>query len=143
MDQLDDELLQLADAGTVRYSDLAKKTGEPLSTVHMRMKKLEREGLIRHYKGEIDWKKAGFPITAYIFITIDVDLLKKIRKSQDELLEELLGVVYVRDGSLITGDADILIKVIARSSEHLKELLLGHIDSKAGVVRTRTALALD
>lgn len=142
MDQLDDELLQLADGGTIRYSDLARKTGEPLSTVHMRMKKLEREGFIRHYRGDIDWKRAGFPITAYIFITIDVDLLKKIRKSQDDLLRELLGVVYVRDGSLITGDADILVKIIARSSDHLKELLMDHIDSKAGVVRTRTMLVL-
>ena len=142
MDQLDDELLQLADGGTIRYSDLARKTGEPLSTVHMRMKKLEREGFIRHYRGDIDWKRAGFPITAYVFITIDVDLLKKIRKSQDNLLRELLGVVYVRDGSLITGDADILVKVMARSSDHLKELLMDHIDSKAGVVRTRTMLVL-
>lgn len=142
MDQFDDELLQLVDSGVTRYSELAKKTNSPMSTVHIRMKKLEKDGIITRYRGDIDWKKAGFPITAYVFITIDVDLLKKMKKSQDELLKELMGVAYVRDGSLITGDADILVKIIARSSDHLKELLLGHIDSKAGVVRTRTALVL-
>jgi hypothetical protein len=36
----------------------------------------------------------------------------------------------------------MLIKIIARSSEHLKELLLSYIDSKAGVVRTKTMLVL-
>ncbi|MDE1823494.1 MAG: Lrp/AsnC family transcriptional regulator, partial [Candidatus Micrarchaeota archaeon] len=129
--------------GTTRYSDLAKKTGSPLSTVHVRMKKLEKERVIEHYKGEIDWKKAGYPITAYIFVNIDVDLLKKIHKTQDDLLDELLEHMYIREGSLITGEADILLKVIAKSSEHLKEILLGFIDSKHGVVKTKTSLVLD
>lgn len=137
-----EDLLSLVDSGTIKYTDLARKLKLPLSTVHFRMKKLEKEGLIRYYKGEIDWKKVGFPIAAYIFITIDVDLLKKIDKSQDDLLKELLGIIYVREGSLITGDADMMVKIIARSSEHLKDLLLNHIDSKEGVVRTRTMLVL-
>ncbi len=142
MEELSDELIQLVDEGTIKYTDLARKLGVPLSTVHFRMKKLEREGVIRHYKGEIDWRKAGFLITAYVFVNIDVDLLKKIHKSQDELLKEFGSILYVRDGNLITGDADMLLKIIARNPEHLKEILLKHIDSKQGVVRTKTMLVL-
>ena len=93
-------------------------------------------------RDEIDWKKAGFPIAAYIFVNIDVDLLKKIDKSQDDLLKEFMSIFYVRDGALITGDADILLKIIAKSSEHLKDILLNAIDSREGVVRTKTMLVL-
>ncbi len=142
MDEASEDLLGLVDSGTVKYTEISRKLNLPLSTVHFRMKKLENDGTIMHYRGEIDWKKAGFPIAAYVFITIDVDLLKKIKKSQDQLLRELMDIIYVREGALITGDADMLIKIIARSSEHLKELLLSYIDSKAGVVRTKTMLVL-
>jgi DNA-binding Lrp family transcriptional regulator len=142
MDEFNDEIIELVDAGTIKYTDLARKLKVPLSTVHFRIKKLEKEKVIRHYRAEIDWKKAGFPITAYIFVNIDVDLLKKIEKSQDELLGEFLSMFYVRDGALITGDADIILKIIAKSSEHLKEILLKGIDAKEGVVRTKTMLVL-
>lgn len=143
MDELTEEIIVKLDSGTVKYTDIAKKLNAPLSTIHFRMKKLEKEGVIRNYKGEIDWKKAGYPITAFIFVNIDVDLLKKIHKTQDDLLRELLGLMYIREGSLITGEADILLKVIAKSSEHLKEILLGFIDSKHGIVKTKTSLVLD
>lgn len=142
MDELTEEILAKIDSGTVKYTALAKKLNVPLSTIHFRVKKLEKEKVVRYYKGEIDWKKAGYPITAYIFVNIDVDLLKKIHKTQDDLLKELMSLVYIREGSLITGEADILLKVIVKSSEHLKEILLNFIDSKHGVVKTKTTLVL-
>lgn len=142
MDEFNEDLIALADSGTIKYTNIARKLKVPLSTVHFRIKKLEREGIIMNYRAEIDWKKAGFPITAYVFVNIDVDLLKKIGKSQDELLKEFLSLFCVRDGALITGDADIVLKIMARSSDHLKEVLLNGIDSKEGVVRTKTMLVL-
>ncbi len=142
MDEFSEDLITLVDSGTTKYTDIARKLKLPLSTVHFRIKKLEKEGVIRHYRAEIDWKKAGFPLTAFVFVNIDVDLLKKIEKSQDALLKEFRNLLYVRDGELITGDADILLKIIAKSSEHLKEILLNEIDAKEGVVRTKTMLVL-
>ena len=143
MDQLDEELLQLVDGGIIRYSALAKKTGSPLSTVHIRMKKLEQNKVIKNYKGEVDWKKAGLPLTAFIFIDIDVNLLRGIKKTQDKMLKELLSLQYVREGCVITGEADLLVKVIAKDSTHLKDILLNHIDNVQGVVRTKTVVVLD
>jgi DNA-binding Lrp family transcriptional regulator len=142
MDEIDEELLHEVDAGTIKYTALAKKLNAPLSTVHFRMKKMEKEGVIRRYKGEVDWKKAGFPLTAFIFVNIDVNLLKKIGKSQEKLLRELLGTAYVREGYIITGDEDMLLKVIAKDSAHLKDTLLNHIDAKEGVVKTKTVIVL-
>jgi DNA-binding Lrp family transcriptional regulator len=143
MDEIDEELIQAVDSGTIKYTALAKKTNAPLSTVHFRMKRLEKDGVIRHYKGEIDWKKAGFPLTAFIFVNTDVNLLKKLGKSQERLLKELLSTAYVREGYVITGDEDILLRVIAKDSTHLKETLLNHIDAKEGVVKTKTVIVLN
>jgi DNA-binding Lrp family transcriptional regulator len=143
MDEIDEELIHNIDSGVVKYTALAKKLNAPLSTVHFRMKKMENEGVIKFYKGEIDWKKAGFPLTAFIFVNTDVNLLKKIGKSQEKLLKELVSTAYVREGYVITGDEDILLKVIAKDSSHLKDTLLNHIDAKEGVVKTKTVIVLN
>jgi len=143
MDQIDEDIIQVVDSGTIRYSSMSKKLNIPLSTVHFRIKRLEREHIIRYYKGEIDWKKAGLPLTALIFINIDVDMLKRIRKSQEKLLKELLDIGCVKEGYLITGDEDIMIRVIAKDTEHLKSILLNQIDSKEGIVKTKTIITLD
>ena len=58
-------------------------------------------------------------------------------------MKELLSIIYVREGYIITGESDLLVRVIAKNPEHLKDILLNHIDSREGVVRTRTAIILD
>jgi Lrp/AsnC family transcriptional regulator for asnA, asnC and gidA len=142
MDQLDEELIEYVDSGITRYSDLAKKVNSPLSTVHIRMKKLEQSGIIRGYKGDIDWSKAGFGITAYIFISIDVNLLQRLKKSQETLLKEILSMEYVKEGYIVTGDADIMVKILAKNTENLKEILLNGIDRIDGIVKTRAMITL-
>jgi DNA-binding Lrp family transcriptional regulator len=142
MDEIDEEIIAAVRDGTIRYSTIAKKLGLPLSTVHFRVKRLEKSRIIKHYKGDIDWKLAGFPLLAYIFINIDVNLLKGLKKTQKKLLEELLRIPYVEEGAVITGDSDMLLKVIARDPEHLSKILMGYIDSKEGIVKTKTVIAL-
>ncbi len=142
MDQLDEELISLTDSGTTRYSDLAKRVNAPLSTVHIRMKKLEQGGIIKGYRGDIDWGKAGFGITAFILISIDVNLLQKLRKSQEKLLEEILSMDYVKEGYIVTGDADIIIRVVAKDTAHFRAILLNGIDRIDGIVKTRAMVAL-
>ena len=143
MDRFDEELVGLVDSGVIRYSAMAKRMNAPLSTVHIRMKKLEKSGVIRNYKGDIDWKKAGLPLSALILINIDVNLLRQLKKTQDKMLKQLLSLQYVKEGYVITGDADLLVKVLARDSEHLKDILLNHIDAIEGVVSTKTMVVLD
>ncbi len=142
MDATDEGILDQVKRGTVRYSAIAKRLGVPPSTVHFRIKRLEREKVITGYRGEVDWKKAGLNITAFVFVNTDVNLLKQIKKSQGKLLDEILRVPYVEEGHIITGESDMLIKVVAKDTEHLREILMDYIDSKEGVVKTKTVIAL-
>ncbi len=142
MDEIDEELLHHVDSGVIKYTALAKKLNQPLSTIHFRMKRLEREGTIKYYRGEIDWRRAGLPLTAFVLINIDVNMLKDMRKTQDKLLKELMSLAYVKEGYVITGEADILVKVIAKDTAHFKDILLNHIDAISGVVKTKTIIVL-
>lgn len=143
MDRIDEELIDAASRGIIRYSEIAKRLNHPLSTVHVRMKKLEKDGVIKIYKADIDWKRAGFGITAFILINIDTHLLYKIKKTQGQLLKQLMSIDYVTEGHIITGEADMMVKVIARDSAHLRDILLDSIDNVEGVVKTKTMIALE
>ncbi|ASI13811.1 Lrp-AsnC family transcriptional regulator [Candidatus Mancarchaeum acidiphilum] len=142
MDGIDDSIISLIDSGTINYSTIAKKLGMPLSTVHFRVRKLEKEKIIEGYKGEVNWKNAGMSVLAFIFVNVDVDLLKKLHKTQQQLLNELTGISYVKEGYIVTGEADIFLKVIAKDTEELGKVLLNSIDAKEGVVKTKTMVVL-
>ncbi|MCL4337228.1 MAG: Lrp/AsnC family transcriptional regulator [Candidatus Thermoplasmatota archaeon] len=142
MDETDLKLLELADHGTTKYSLLARKLDMPLSTVHSRMKRMELDRVIRGYRADIDWKRAGLNITAFVLIKADVGKLRETGKTQDSLLEELLETPYIDQGYVITGEADILIRITARDSGHLKDILLRDIDSMDGITGTRTIIVL-
>ena len=114
----------------------------PLSTVHSRMKRMELDKVIRGYRADIDWKKAGLNITAFVLIKADVGKLRETGKTQDTLLEDLLRTEYVDQGYVITGEADLLIRITARDSSHLKDILLQDIDSMDGITCTRTIIVL-
>lgn len=143
MDETDERIISALDSGTLKYAMIARKLGLPISTVHFRVKRLEANKVVRRYRAEIDWKRAGMGITAFIFVNVDIELLKRTRHTQEMLLKELLGIPYVREGHVITGDADILVKVMAHDSSHLKAILLKSIDAKEGVVGTKTIIVLD
>ncbi len=142
MDEFDEEILTGVDSGTIQSAKIARRINAPISTVHFRIKKLERDHIIKYYKGEIDWKRAGFSITAFILINVDINLLKSLKRTQDMLLKDLTEVMYVREGYITTSEADLIVKVIAKDTQHLKDILLNYIHSKDGIVNTKTMIVL-
>ena len=142
MDEFDEEILTGVDSGTIQSAKIARRINAPVSTVHFRIKKLERDHIIKYYKGEIDWKRAGFSITAFILINVDINLLKSLKRTQDMLLKDLTEVMYVREGYITTSEADLIVKVIAKDTQHLKDILLNYIHSKDGIVNTKTMIVL-
>ncbi len=142
MDSLDEELITTVDSGIIKYTALSKKMNVPLSTVHFRMKKLEKEKVIKYYKGEIDWKSAGFSIMAFVLVSVDKVILRERKRTQEMILKELQSILYVREGYIITGEGDIMVKIIARDTSHLKDIIFNYIDPKEGIVRTSTMVVL-
>ena len=49
---------------------LAKRTNLPQSTIHRRLKILEKEGVIKGYKLLLDWDKVGRPVGILVFIDV-------------------------------------------------------------------------
>jgi len=71
MDEKDESILQALEKNAKLSSRaIAKKVGLPISTVHRRIRKLEKDGIIKGFRAIIEYEKTKRPISAYIFINI-------------------------------------------------------------------------
>jgi DNA-binding Lrp family transcriptional regulator len=137
LDAVDIGILQLLaeDARTSQRS-LARALGMSPPAVGERVARLERLGVIRGYTLDIGWPEAGFPVTVFLTITaVQGHPLAPVLKGLRELPE-------VTDVSLVTGAIDLLVRLVVRDHNHLRQLLFERVWPITGVQRTETMVTL-
>lgn len=115
---------------------LARAVGMSPPAVADRLARLERAGVIRGYRVEVDWAALGLPVMVYLAVTAvpGMDLSRIIAAIR--LLPE------VQDMTVVTGALDLLVRLRVRDHTHLRDLLLTRIFQIPGVQRTETFLSL-
>jgi DNA-binding Lrp family transcriptional regulator len=137
VDDLDLALLR-ALAADARQSQRALARAIEMSppAVADRLARLERSGVIRGYRVDIDWAALGFPVVVYLAVTAGpgTDL--------SEIIRAIRALPEAEDMSVVTGSLDLLVRLRVRDHTHLRELLLTKIFQISGVQRTETFLSL-
>ena len=134
------EVLQKHGDYTVRK--IAKKTLLAPTTVHSRINKLRKAGVIRNYTINIDRKKLGMNVRAYILISADLKLLKEKHKTQYDLSEEIRTMPGIEQIDIVTGGTDMVAMACVREIEDLDRLLLTKIQLLDGVSKTQTMIII-
>ncbi len=143
MDDVDEDILaELRKDAKVSLKQLAKKFGVPLSTLYQRIKKLEEQGIIRNYTVDLDWRKLGYGIKAYVLVYVDTTRLKEMRKPQSEVLSELSRLPFVFDADMVTGESDLLLVLRAKDTDDLGRLITERIQGIPGIVNTKTLVRI-
>jgi len=117
---------------------ISKKTLIPVTTVHNRIKKMERMGIIKGYTAILDYKKLGKGISAFVLADVKAD---NPGRRTGEILKEVENFSEVHEAYSITGDHDIIMRVSVEDTEKLNDLIL-RLDSIDGVDRARTFIIL-
>jgi Lrp/AsnC family leucine-responsive transcriptional regulator len=137
VDDLDLALLR-ALAADARQSQraIARQIEMSPPAVADRLARLERSGVIRGYRADIDWAALGLPVVVYLTVTASAGMdLSKIIGAIRELPE-------AETMSVVTGSLDLLVRLRVRDHTHLRQLLLTKIFQITGVQRTETFLSL-
>ena len=121
---------------------ISKKTLLPITTVHNRIKKLERMGIIKHYSAIIDYKKLGKAISAYILMTIDYSYLKQKNITQHDLARSIKNHPWVNHVSMVTGNTDMVLKVVVNDVNQLDEFVTKYLRNMDGIQKTQTMIVL-
>lgn len=135
LDEIDIKILSLLSKdGRIHYNDIAKNTKLKPPSVIERIRKLEKEGVIKGYTALINEKKLGIDITGFIGVNIDHPRnINNFESAIKELKKEILECHHV------TGEFTLLLKVKAKNTEEL-EKLIEKIRSTNGVVKTHTMI---
>ncbi len=135
LDRRDLEIIAaLQEDARATYADVGERVGLSASSVHERVRKLERAGVIRGYRAVVDPEAVGLFVTAFIAVT-PMDPTQP-----DDVPDRISEIPEVEACFSVAGEANYLLKIRTRTTSDLEELIR-RLREKAGVV-TRTTIAL-
>ena len=144
MDKKDEKILELLKENSkLTTQQISKKTLIPITTVHSRIKKLEKEGIIKKYTLGLDHKKIGKHISAYILIVVDYKSLKESKITQHDLAKTLVQFDFVEEAAIVTGSIDIIIKVRVKDIDELDNFVTKKLRNINGIEKTQTMVILN
>jgi Lrp/AsnC family leucine-responsive transcriptional regulator len=140
-DDIDRQILTLLqENGRLSNAALAEQVGLTVSTVHERVKKLEKKGLIKGYVAVVDAEGVGKPITAFIRLLVGTTSEGYV-ESKQSVMKACLAEPDVLECHGVAGEDCYILKVVAASPKDL-EKLVERIRSNAPVSRSVTSIVL-
>ena len=128
-------LSALLSKGRSTFAELAAQVGLTAPTVHDRVKKLERSGIIKGYTAIINPANLGYDITAMVNITTAANASAK------EYEKHLADISEVQKCYSVAGEDTYVAIVLTRTPKTL-EKLLQKIRNIPGTVSTKSAVVL-
>ena len=138
LDKLDLQIIHqmMSDAG-ISYADLGKKLFVSGGTIHVRIKKLQDAGIVKGTKLDVDLKKLGHDVIAFIGIYLEKSSL------YDSVAKELQKIPQIVRLNYTTGNYSMFAEIIAKNIEELRWVLHDELQKIKGIERTETFISLD
>ena len=138
IDKVDLEILNILTMDAKKpYTEVARKVHVSGGTVHVRMNKLEEAKIVRRATLELDYKKLGYTLTAFLGLYLQKSSLYDEVFEQLKLIEEIITIHYT------TGNYSMFLKMVCKDTTHLKDILHDRIQKIDGIVRTETIISLE
>lgn len=137
MDTTDVAILSLlVRDGREAWARIGERVGLTGPAVAERVRRLEQQGVVRGYAALLAPERVGFPLTAFVSVTLETPHHRRA------FLARLASLPEVQECHHVTGDDDYLLKVRCRGPADLDRLLTAQLKGGPGVVRTRTLVVL-
>jgi len=134
IDEVDFTLLTLLRKNCrMSLTEMAKDLGITVPAIKYRIQKLEQNGIIKKYSAIIDYEKLGYGIIAFVGINIDPTKRKQI-------MEKILELDEIIELYEITGEYDVMAKIVTKDIHSLREFLTFKLGGVEGVTRTYTMI---
>ncbi|MDI9623514.1 MAG: Lrp/AsnC family transcriptional regulator [Methanothermobacter sp.] len=136
IDDIDKEILHLLNKdGRMSYREISRKLGVSVGTVHNRVEKLMKNGVIKKFVPLIDHSKLGYKLTAIIGVRVKGGVLK----NWEERTAYHKNVLAIYD---VTGEFDAILIGKFRDTSELDKFIKGLLKEN-DVQRTYTQTVLN
>ena len=134
LDRIDLALVTaLQEDGRLRLEDLARRVELAPSSVHDRLQRLRREGVIRRWTITVAPEALGLTVLALVGIRASLPC--------SQLLEALAQFPEIEEFHSVAGRLSFILKLRASSTEHLLELI-EQLKQIRGIESTETTIVL-
>ena len=117
LDDIGRQILRiLQEDGRISFNELGRRVGLSSPAVAERVRRMEEAGIILGYRAVVDQARVGYPIMAFIRLSIPVSFLAQA----DELAKAIPEVLECHH---LTGSAGVILKVVVSSVGHLEEVI--------------------
>jgi len=139
IDSIDLKILnELQRDASLSNVELAKRVHLSASPCLVRVRELERSGLIRQYVALLDAHQLGLHLNVFISIS----LKQQSRQALQAFEERVCAREEVMECYLMTGDADYLLRVALADMPALERFILEQLSPIAQIEKIRSSFAL-
>ncbi len=140
LDSLDKRILKiLMDNARVPFLEVSRQCGVSGAAIHQRVQKMIDEGVITGSQFIIDPSRINFHTCA--FVGLQVNLTKE--STHEDVFRQIKEIPEIVECHHITGKYSLLVKILTKSNEHLKQILVEKIQSILEITSTETFISLE
>jgi len=121
---------------------ISKQTGIPSTTVHNRIKRMEKEKVIKAYTIDVDYEQLERNVIVFLIATYDLKEMERKGLNIDGLTVLLRKIPEIEDIAYVTGRFDMILKVRLKNIKTLSSLVLDRIRKVPGVLHTESIYSL-
>lgn len=130
--------LSLPGEGRLTNVELASRVGLSPPPCLRRVQALERAGVIAGYRALLDAAALGFEVTVFAFVGLKSQAEAELRAFTGRAADWPL----VREAYAISGEADFLLKCVARDMPSLQDFIIRELTAAPNVENVKTMLML-
>ena len=139
LDSVDKKIINLLqENGRMANNEIAKRVGLTTTPTLERIKRLEREGVIKGYTAWIDREAVGKGLTVFCSIKLSVHQLGNM----EEFSSHIAGVPEILACYNTTGEYDYLLHVVVKDTSDYEHFLRTKLTSIPGVEQIYTGIVL-
>ncbi|HEV7330327.1 MAG TPA: Lrp/AsnC ligand binding domain-containing protein [Flavisolibacter sp.] len=137
-DKLDLSIIQqLMHDASISYAEIGKKLYVSAGTIHVRIKKLQEAGVISGMKYNVDLKKLGYDVIAFVGVYLEKSSL------YDTVAKDLRKIPEIVRLNYTTGNYSIFAEVVCKDIVQLRTVLHDELQKIKGIERTETFISLE
>ncbi|GAA6150650.1 Lrp/AsnC family transcriptional regulator [Pseudoteredinibacter isoporae] len=139
MDKYDAQILhELQTEGRLSNRDLAERIALSPAPCWRRVKRLEDEGYIRGYSAQVNHKKIGLQIIAFVEVSLNIH--------HPETIQNFLTMIANEPGILechsVTGQCDYLLKIVSKDMESYETFVSTQLLTAPGIRSVNTLISM-
>ena len=138
LDKLDFQIIQeMMENAEISYADLGKKLFVSGGTIHVRIKKLEEQKVVKGKRLSVDLKSLGYDVIAFIGIFLEKSSL------YDSVAKELKKIPQIVRLNYTTGNYSMFAEIVCKDIQQLRFVLHDELQKIKGIERTETFISLE